>query len=211
LSAHATTPIRALLLDADGVVQFVPGGFMSRLAAAHGLAGTEALAFERALFALEAEAAEGRAAFAPAVAELVARLQPAIDVARLLDTWRHVEVHAGVRALVGRVRALGIRCGIATNQQDLRAGHLSGTLGYAALFDVECYSCHIGARKPQPAFFAAAIAAVGCAPADILFIDDSAANVEAARTCGLRAELHDEGSGAAGIAAALQRHGVDVR
>ena len=209
--AAAVSGVRAVLLDADGVVQFVPGSFMDRLAAAHGRVGEQARAFERALFALEAEAAEGRMPFAAAVAELIAPMQPAIDLPFLLDTWRHVEVYPGVRELVGRLRALGIRCGLATNQQDLRAQYLSVTLGYAGLFDVECYSCRVGARKPHAAFFAAAVAAVGCAPQEILFIDDTAANVEAARACGLRAVLHDPARGAAGIAEALRLHGVDVR
>ena len=44
-----------------------------------------------------------------------------------------------------------------------------------------------------------------------LFIDDTAANVEAARACGLRAVLHDPAQGAAGITEALWLHGVDVR
>ncbi len=200
-----------MLLDADGVVQRVPGSFTARLAAAHGLAAERAVGFERALFAMEAEAAKGAFAFAPALVALAQRWCPDADVERLLDVWRHVETVPGVRELIAHVRGLGIRCGLATNQQDLRADYLSCQLGYARLFDIECYSCHLGARKPDVAFFAAAIEAVGCAPDSILFIDDAPANVDAALACGLHALLHEPAHGAAGIAAALRAHGIDVR
>lgn len=204
------TSVRAVLFDADGVVQYVPGGFTVRLAAAHGLVGNHRDAFESALFALEADAAQGRFAFMPAVADLVARYQPTIDVERLFDVWRYVETYPGVRELINQLRASGIRCGLATNQQDLRARHMSSALGYADLFDLECYSCQMGVRKPNAAFFTAAVAAVACAPTEIVFIDDSAVNVDAARACGLVGVLHDPASGAAGIAAALATHGIDV-
>ena len=51
---------------------------------------------------------------------------------------------------------------------------------YDSLFDVSCYSWELGARKPDPAFFAEAARRIGAHPAAILFIDDSARNVAAA-------------------------------
>jgi putative hydrolase of the HAD superfamily len=68
-------------------------------------------------------------------------------------------------------------------------------LGYDALFDVSCYSCDLGVAKPAPAFFAEAARRIGADPSAILFVDDSAPNVDGARahyrvnsplsTCGL--------------------------
>lgn len=48
-------------------------------------------------------------------------------------------------------------------------------------------SAMLGARKPDPAAFAAALARYGARPHDALFVDDSAANVEGARAAGLTA------------------------
>lgn len=47
-------------------------------------------------------------------------------------------------------------------------------------------SHHLGARKPEPAVYAKAGAIVGTS--DVLFLDDNAVNVEAARAHGWRAE-----------------------
>lgn len=59
--------------------------------------------------------------------------------------------------------------------------HLSGRV------DQVIASCHLGARKPDPDFFERLLGRLGCAPEHTLFIDDRAANVEAARAVGLRA------------------------
>jgi FMN phosphatase YigB (HAD superfamily) len=53
-----------------------------------------------------------------------------------------------------------------------------------AVLEPMIFSAEIGAAKPSDAAFAAAEARLGCSGGDILFIDDSAANVEAARRRG---------------------------
>jgi glucose-1-phosphatase len=56
-------------------------------------------------------------------------------------------------------------------------------------FDHVLFSCEIKALKPAPATFQYALDRLGCAPADVLFFDDRAANVEAARSLGIEAEV----------------------
>jgi putative hydrolase of the HAD superfamily len=56
-------------------------------------------------------------------------------------------------------------------------------------FDHLLFSHRLGHRKPAPAAFDAAAKQLGAHPDDILFIDDSAANTEAARAAGWTA-LH---------------------
>lgn len=48
-------------------------------------------------------------------------------------------------------------------------------------FDAIHYAADLGHAKPAPEFYAAIEARTGYAPTDIFFIDDKAANVEAAR------------------------------
>jgi 2-haloacid dehalogenase/putative hydrolase of the HAD superfamily len=48
-------------------------------------------------------------------------------------------------------------------------------------------SAHIGLMKPDPAFYAHACETFGLAPGEVLFIDDSAANIEGARRFGFDA------------------------
>ena len=158
---NAGTAVRAVLFDADGVLQYVPGGFAERLAGVHGLRDERAAEFARALFAMEVGAACWQVAFAPALAALIADWQLPVTLAQFLDVWQHVALYDGMRELIASLRARGILCGLATNQHDERARYMSNTLGYAQLFDEECYSCLLGTRKPAPRFFAAAAARMG--------------------------------------------------
>jgi glucose-1-phosphatase len=57
-------------------------------------------------------------------------------------------------------------------------------------FDPVLFSCELGAVKPDPAIFRAALDRLGCAPADVLFLDDRPTNVTAARGLGLAAETY---------------------
>ncbi len=50
-------------------------------------------------------------------------------------------------------------------------------------------SFRIGLLKPDQAVFHHVVAELGVAPAQVLFLDDNALNVEAARTAGLQAEV----------------------
>lgn len=68
---------------------------------------------------------------------------------------------------------------------------LAGPLAsLAAPFDAILCSWHIGATKPSDVAFDRAAARLDATPEQLLLIDDSAANVEAARSVGWRAVAH---------------------
>jgi putative hydrolase of the HAD superfamily len=75
---------------------------------------------------------------------------------------------------------------------------------------VSCYSHDLGAAKPDPAFFVEAAARIGDVPEAILFVDDSAANVEGARTAGMPALHWDVTRGHDVLLAQLREHGVVI-
>ncbi|MGE4371433.1 MAG: HAD-IA family hydrolase [Xanthobacter sp.] len=75
----------------------------------------------------------------------------------------------------------GLRIFLATNQEPLRAHYIMEDLGPGAHVDGMLHSATLGARKPDAAFFEAAGAASGFSADDIILVDDTAANVEAAR------------------------------
>lgn len=66
-----------------------------------------------------------------------------------LAVLHSVELHHDVMQTVQAIRRLGIRFHIASNQQALRAKHMSEGLNYGSLFDSEFYSCFIGSAKPN--------------------------------------------------------------
>ena len=73
------------------------------------------------------------------------------------------------------------------------------------VFDRLLFSWHLGTTKPDPASFPAASAALGVEPGEIVFVDDSHANVDAARAAGWRAHRYTD---ALNLAAALTNEDV---
>ena len=102
-------------------------------------------------------------------------------------------------AVLTAVRDLGVPCMLATNQQDHRVQHMREVRGYDDLVDGSYYSSEIGAMKPDRIFFERVLDDLGLSGDRVGFVDDVPANVESARSVGIRAVLHDPASGAAGL------------
>ena len=99
----------------------------------------------------------------------------------------------------------GGRCFAASNQEHHRIAYLRETVGLGTHFDEIIYSAALGVCKPDRVFFTNAQTRMGVLAAQsILFVDDSAANVDAARACGWRAMLY---RGPESLARALQSWG----
>jgi putative hydrolase of the HAD superfamily len=60
---------------------------------------------------------------------------------------------------------------------------------FTSMVDVAIYSHEEGIRKPDPRIFALASERIGFPPEEIVFLDDVAENVDAARACGFQAVL----------------------
>lgn len=98
------------------------------------------------------------------------------ELLALADAWR--------QRTGGRVFA-------ASNQEHHRAAYLRDQQGLGAHFDEIIYSAALGVCKPDRVFFTNAQARMGVTVAQsILFVDDSAANVDGARMAGWRAMLY---------------------
>ena len=94
-----------------------------------------------------------------------------------------------VLALVDQLRADGVFCALATNQEHNRLAFMTEVLGYADRFDRIYGSCALGLRKPSPEYFEAIVKDLQLPARDVLFLDDHEPNVESARAVGLRAEV----------------------
>lgn len=85
----------------------------------------------------------------------------------------------------------GSRCFAASNQEHHRVAYLREQGGLDPHFDEIIYSAALGVCKPERVFFTNAQARMGVAVAQsILFVDDKAENVDAARAAGWRAMLY---------------------
>ena len=101
-------------------------------------------------------------------------------------------IDRGVLAQADAWRArTGGRCFAASNQEHHRIAYLRDHAGLGAHFDEIVYSAALGVCKPDRVFYTSAQARMGVPVAQsILFVDDRAENVDAARAAGWRAMLY---------------------
>lgn len=105
-----------------------------------------------------------------------------------LASW--VEVDPQMVELVGELAAAGRVLGLLSNIiGDLVPVFEAQHGRWLAHFAARTYSCDIGVAKPDRRAYEIAAERLGVDPADCLFIDDSEANVLAAREVGMRAEV----------------------
>lgn len=203
---NRATP-RVLLLDADGVTQLpAPTWRTSLEALCPDPERTED--FLADVFAAEKPCLAGSADFEASLAEVLARWRIEVSLAEALRIWAQITPAADVLAMVPSLRAAGTAVALATNQQAYRATFMATQLEYASLFDHLLFSCELGCAKPSAEYFSAALANVSCEPGEALFIDDHASNIEAARGCGLNAELFHVSEGADRLREILCSHGL---
>ncbi len=115
------------------------------------------------------------------------------SVEAFLDLWFTTSQHvdADLLAAVQRLRQRGIQCYLATNQERYRTDYLLNQMGLAEAFDGCFSSAHLGYMKDDPTFFQTVLQRLpGTAASNVLFWDDSPANVATARAVGLRAEIY---------------------
>ena len=204
MPAGSTT--RVLLLDADGVVQQNPPGWLERL---RGVVA-DGEAFTDELFAAEQPAMTGDRRFPDVLGEVAARWGVGDLVEDLLAHWRDVEPCAETLDVVARARRHGIDCYLASNQNAYRAAFMRTGLGYDDVFTGQFYSCDLGALKSSPAFFERVLARLRMPAAEVLFVDDSEEYVDQARSVGLRAVHWCVGDGTPRLRALLAEHGLPL-
>lgn len=200
--------IRHVLLDADGVLQSVPGGWV---AAVEPFLGDGALEFLEQTWSDELPALRGEGDFLVEFSRAVEQRGLDVDPRAFYEAvWNAIEVAPASLGLVHRLRAAGYGVHLGTNQEQHRAAYMRTVLGYDELFDVSCYSCELGAVKPEAAFFHRALELIGAGPGEVLFVDDNPPNVEGARAAGLVAEQWVLGRGTDELYRLLSTHGIDL-
>ena len=199
-----------MLWDADGVLQHLPAGWEASMRPVVGHLVDDVDGFLAEAFEAERPALAGRARWVEVLPVLLERWGLADSYDDAMQVWLTIEPVVETQDVVRALRRHGIRCCLATNQDEHRGRHMQETLGYADLFDATFYSYELGVAKPDPGYFTAVLDRLD-APADrVLFVDDNRANVEAARTVGLRAEQWHVDDGQPALRDHLARHGLPV-
>jgi putative hydrolase of the HAD superfamily len=199
--------VTAVLFDADGVVQRPTSDWWSSLSS---LVPADGEAFVADLMAAEKPCLVGKVDFRDALADVLRRWNSPASVDEALEPWSWFAAEPEVVSLIGSLRAAGVGCHLATNQQSYRRTIMQDERGYGAWFDQTFYSCDLGLAKPDPAYFRAILGSLDLPASSVLFIDDNVANVDAAASVGLQAELYDLSAGVPALASLLRRYDLPI-
>jgi FMN phosphatase YigB (HAD superfamily) len=211
VTTEKATPmgIRAVLFDADGVIQRPATDWQSALGKA--LGPTKDLdEFVGEVFAAERPALTGGSDFAESLREILSRWSCHGTLEDVLDVWTTIDVEEEILRAIQGLRRTGIDCYLATNQESYRAHHMSEVLGYADLFDGAFYSCQLGSMKPDAGYFRSILRQIELPPGNVLFLDDHQANVDAAQSVGLCAAAFAIEDGSNALRRTLQEFGVHI-
>ncbi len=195
-----------MLFDADGVIQGTRADWMEELTA---WAGSRTEEFLLAVSAADIACLTG-ADFGAAMREVLRQFEITAPLEDVIDRQFGIEVRQPMVAAVRAVRDLGLRCGLATNQQNLRGAYMRGSLGFEKIFDEQFYSFEIGFAKPEAGYFRTIMDRIDAAPDRVLFIDDHAGNIAGAREVGIHSELFPSDGGVAALTPILARYGIEL-
>lgn len=186
-------PVRALMVDVDGVL--VDGrpedGRPWRTSIEEDL-GFSAETLHEQFFAPYWESIVlGRTGLMEHLIPALQTIAPHVSPAQFVSYWFERDSRLVLSFLpeFAWARAAGVHVFLATNQEHLRAAYLMEIVGLTRHVDGMFYSARLGARKPDREFFARVQAQVGLCGDEILLIDDSRENIEAALNAGWHA-LH---------------------
>jgi len=131
---------------------------------------------------------EGRISSAEWHRHLMRRFKLSLSYGEFRDAWNLVLDPQLILAerLFGQ---LGARCQLAllSNTDPIHVECLEERFTFGRYFPVRIYSCRIGASKPSPVIYRAALQSLGVAAYEALYVDDIQEFVDAARQLGLDA------------------------
>ena len=195
-----------VLFDADGVLQSSRAGWMEELTA---WAAPRVEEFLLAIAAADVACLTGKD-FGGAMREVLRQFEIDAPLDQVIDQHFWIEVRQPMLDAVRAVRDLGLRCALATNQQNLRGAYMRSSLGFETIFDEQFYSFELGFAKPEAGYFQTIMDRINVAPSRVLFIDDLEGNVDGAREIGIHGELFPVDGGVAALAPILARYGVQL-
>jgi len=109
--------------------------------------------------------------------------------------------------VIDRLKRAGLRLIVVSNTCPPHVEWIGRKWDLLERFDALVFSYEVGAMKPGPEIYRAAIEVSGCEPAECFFVDDLPENVEAARALGLAGTVF---IGVESLQVALARAGVSA-
>jgi putative hydrolase of the HAD superfamily len=182
-------PPKIILFDADGVV-IHSEMFGDHWEKTNGLVPEDMKPFYKGVFS---ECLVGRADLKVVIEPWLAKWKWTGTVDEFLLAWFAFEnkVDPRVTQLIARLRASGVRCYLATNQEKYRTAYMRHEMRFDQVFDGVFSSAEMGVKKPAPEYYEQIVQALGADKKDMLYVDDTVANVEAARAMGIESVVYE--------------------
>ena len=181
--------IKVIIFDADGVT-IETEMFSVQYQCDFGVPAEEMLPFFRGVFG-KCKTGE---------ADLKEELQPWLrkwkwekSVDEFLEYWFKTEDHINEKIVgeVKKLRARGIKCFLATNQEKYRTNYMRKQMGFNKIFDNIFSSAEVGFKKPDKEFFQAIMKELKrLKKQEILFWDDREKNILGAKKFGFKAYIY---------------------
>jgi putative hydrolase of the HAD superfamily len=115
------------------------------------------------------------------------------SVDEFLDYWFKSEHNLNFELIetIYELRKNKVKCILATNQEYHRLGYIKKEMGFDKIFDKIYSSNLIGFKKPEIQFYNYIIHDLNENPNNIIFYDDSQANIESAKLIGITSFLYN--------------------
>jgi putative hydrolase of the HAD superfamily len=182
--------IKAVLFDADGVIlKKYKEYFSERFAREYGAPIEEIRLFFKGEFP---ECQRGSKDLKVEFEKYLPKWGWQKSVDEFLSYWFTNDVIADTEVLkeVAGIRARGLKCYLATDQEKYRAEYLTTTLKLSDVFDDCFFSYDIRHLKSSPEYFKEILKRTGLRPEEIAYFDDDRKNVETAKTLGINAVFY---------------------
>lgn len=114
-----------------------------------------------------------------------------VDELIRLDGIMWCTVSARLLAWQRRLRAAGVKTAILSNMGDAVHAEIERHCAWLELFDVRVWSHQVRCTKPDPRIYRHTLSQLCLEPEKVLFLDDRAENVAAARGLGMHALVFD--------------------
>jgi len=181
--------MKALLLDADGVVLKKEEYFSERFAREYDLAIDDVVEFFKGPL-VRCQTGE---------ADLKEELTPYLErwdwnkgIDEFLNYWfEDITINNSVEDFVSECRKKGLACYMASNNEHYRARKIEEVLG--DMLDGYFFSADLKVRKENPEYFETTLERIALPALEVAFTDNEEKNVEAAKEVGISALLYQEG------------------
>jgi len=183
---------KCIIFDADGVI-INSEAFSLQYQKEHDVSNDDMLPFFKGDLQ---DCIIGKADLTEAIKPWLSKWKWTGTVDELLQFWFKAEhnINENIVSIIQRLKKIGIKCYLATNQEKHRTQYMKDKMGFESLFNHVFSSSEIGYKKPEKGFYKFILDNLKnkyqIDPDEIMFFDDSQKNISGAIKLNINAHLY---------------------